>query len=76
MVAWVDYCKAFDMVPHRWLQFVLKRIRTPKLVKTGDPETGPKMEDRPCANFPIEETKDEIGQCWGGVPCIASVPSL
>jgi hypothetical protein len=31
-VAWIDYRKAYDMVPHRWLRKVLRAIRAPKMV--------------------------------------------
>jgi hypothetical protein len=33
-VAWIDYRKAFDMVPHTWLRKVLKAINAPKVVRT------------------------------------------
>jgi hypothetical protein len=33
-VAWIDYRKAFDMVPHNWLRKVLKAINTPRVVRT------------------------------------------
>ena len=34
-VAWIDYQKAFDMVPHGWLQEVLKLCKIPdQLQKT------------------------------------------
>ncbi len=29
-VAWVDYRKAFDLVPHEWIMAVMKAIRAPK----------------------------------------------
>ncbi len=29
-VAWIDYRKAFDMVPHAWIDTMLKAIRAPK----------------------------------------------
>ena len=29
-VAWIDYSKAFDRVPHKWLIKMLKYIRAPK----------------------------------------------
>ncbi len=32
-MGWVDYKKAFDMVPHPWLKQVLKAIRTPREVR-------------------------------------------
>ncbi len=32
-VGWVDYQKAFDMVPHQWLKKMLKAIRAPKNVR-------------------------------------------
>ncbi len=32
-VAWVDYKKAFDMVPHRWLNKVMKAINAPRPVR-------------------------------------------
>ncbi len=32
-VAWVDYRKAFDMVPHKWLRRVLKAVRAPKMIR-------------------------------------------
>ncbi len=32
-VGWVDYQKAFDMVPHLWLKQMLKAIRAPKNVR-------------------------------------------
>ena len=31
-VAWVDYQKAFDRVPHQWLHDMLKAIRAPKAI--------------------------------------------
>jgi len=31
-VAWNDYQKAFDRVPHQWLQDMLKAIKAPKEV--------------------------------------------
>ncbi len=32
-VAWIDYRKAFDMVPHAWIDAMLKAIRAPKEVR-------------------------------------------
>ncbi len=32
-VAWVDYRKAFDLVPHKWIMAVMKAIRAPKEVR-------------------------------------------
>ena len=32
-VAWIDYRKAYDMVPHRWIKRALKAIRAPKQVR-------------------------------------------
>lgn len=32
-MAWVDYRKAFDMVPHRWIRDMLKAVRAPKCVQ-------------------------------------------
>ena len=32
-VAWIDYKKAYDMVPHKWLHTALKSIRAPKQVR-------------------------------------------
>ena len=32
-VAWIDYRKAYDMVPHRWIRGALKAIRAPKQVR-------------------------------------------
>ena len=32
-VAWTDYRKAFDMVPHKWLRMVLKAIRAPRSIR-------------------------------------------
>lgn len=29
LVAWVDCCKVFDMVPHKWINRMLKAIRAP-----------------------------------------------
>ena len=31
-MAWVDYRKAFDLVPHEWIMAVMKAIRAPKEV--------------------------------------------
>ena len=28
-LGWVDYCKAYDMVPHLWIRKMMKAIRTP-----------------------------------------------
>ena len=32
-VAWVDYRKAFDLVPHRWVNSMLRAIGTPKAIR-------------------------------------------
>ncbi len=32
-MAWVDYRKAFDLVPHEWIMAVMKAIRAPKEVR-------------------------------------------
>ncbi len=32
-MGWVDYKKAFDMVPHPWLKQMLKAIRAPREVR-------------------------------------------
>ncbi len=32
-VAWVDYRKAYDLVPHRWVNAVLRAIRAPKPIR-------------------------------------------
>lgn len=32
-MGWVDYQKAFYMIPHRWIEAVLKAIRAPKEVR-------------------------------------------
>ena len=32
-VGWVDYRKAYNMVPHRWVNTVLKAIRAPRQVR-------------------------------------------
>ena len=32
-VAWIDFQKAYDMVPHKWLRKVLKMISAPKVVQ-------------------------------------------
>ena len=32
-VAWVDYRKAFDLVPHRWVNSMLRAIGTPKATR-------------------------------------------
>jgi len=31
-VGWIDYMKAYDCVPHRWIRTVLKTIKAPKMV--------------------------------------------
>lgn len=33
LTIWIDYQKAFDMVPHAWLKRVLKIIKIPKQVR-------------------------------------------
>ena len=33
-VAWIDYRKAFDHVPHRWLSYALQVCKVPKNVQT------------------------------------------
>ena len=32
-VAWIDYRKAYDMVPHRWIRGALKALRAPKQIR-------------------------------------------
>jgi len=32
-VAWVDYQKAFDRVPHQWIDALLRSIKAPKIIK-------------------------------------------
>ena len=32
-VAWIDYLKAYDRVPHGWLQLVLEEIQAPMGVR-------------------------------------------
>ena len=32
-VAWIDFKKAFDQVPHKWLKRCLKTIKAPKMVR-------------------------------------------
>ncbi len=32
-VAWVDYRKAYDLVPHRWLNAMLRAVRAPKPIR-------------------------------------------
>ena len=32
-VAWIDFRKAFDFVPHRWVRRMLRIIRAPKVVR-------------------------------------------
>ena len=34
-VAWIDYQKAYDLIPHRWIKKMLKSIRAPKPVRRG-----------------------------------------
>lgn len=59
-MAWIDYRKAFDMVPHKWINQMLKAIRAPKWVRRTIRNLIPKWETEislqtteDTASFPI-----------------------
>ena len=57
-VAWIDYAKAYDMTPHRWIKDMLKAIRAPKVVNCGLRKIMPKW--RTCIELPGEEGSYKI----------------
>ena len=45
-VAWIDYRKAFDFIPHGWIGKMLRAIRTPRSIRKAIKALIPKWNGR------------------------------
>ena len=55
-VGWVDYRKAFDMIPHKWVKSMLKTLRVPRNVRQIIRKLMPKW----STNLEIATTKGKV----------------
>ena len=60
-VAWIDYSKAFNRVPHKWLRKVLKSIRAPKQLRRTLANLIPLWRSQFCLGRGKDAVKVEIG---------------